>query len=98
MSMNERTESMDASIEDMHAERLREFAEKVGTMAKDELSEELEMLQESLEDIQIEKRLILGQTGVHINAVTIDSYRDSFDREIASTEEKIRLVKEALGD
>ncbi|HZD60986.1 MAG TPA: hypothetical protein VE439_11130 [Anaerolineae bacterium] len=95
MSMNE--QSVDNNVEDMHAERLREYAEKVVTMTKDELNEELEILNENLEDIQIEKRLIIGQTGVHINAVTMDSYRESFDREIASIEQKIRLVKEALG-
>jgi len=90
-------EHADAMMDNLHAERLEDYAEKVKGMTKDELNEEMEILKENLEDIQIEKRLILGQTGVHINAVTIDSYRNSFDREIDSIEKKISIVKEALG-
>lgn len=73
-----------------------EYLEKIKAMSKDELQEELEILEENLEDIQIERRLILGQTGVHVNASKIESYRNSFDREISTIEEKINLVKEAL--
>lgn len=94
MSTNDHTEDM---VQDLYADKVREFAEKIKPMTKEELNEELELLEENLEDIQIEKRLILGQTGVHVNAVTVDAYRNSFDREIASTEEMIKLVKEALG-
>ncbi len=73
-----------------------EYLDKIKSMDKDELKEELELLEESLEDIQIERRLILGQTGVHINAGKIEAYRNSFDREISNLETKISHVKGAL--
>ncbi len=73
-----------------------DYLDKIKTMDKDELKEELELLEESLEDIQIERRLILGQTGVHINVGKIEAYRNSFDREISNLEKKIGYVKEAL--
>lgn len=73
-----------------------EYFEKISTMSKEELERELENLQESLEDVEDEKRLIIGQTGVHVNAVTIAAYRESFDREISLLEQKISKVKEYL--
>lgn len=91
------TEHADAMMDDHHSLKVKEFEEKIQGMSKEQLEEELELLNENLEDIEIEKRLILGQTGVHINAVTIDAYRNSFDREIAATQEMIGLVKQALG-
>lgn len=74
-----------------------EYGAKLKTMTRDELEEELEIIQESLEDIQIEKRLILGQTGVHISAGKVESFRNSFDHEISTLEKRINLVKEVLG-
>lgn len=76
---------------------IEEYKGKVQAMSKEELHEELELLQESIEDIEIERKLILGQTGVHINVGKVDSYRNAFDREISTLEKKISLVKEALG-
>ncbi|HCG98777.1 MAG: hypothetical protein A2074_08560 [Candidatus Aquicultor primus] len=91
------TEKADAMMEDQHAIKVTEFKEKIKAMSKEELRDELEILNENLEDIEIEKRLILGQTGVHINAVAIDEYRNSFDREIKATQAMIDVAKEALG-
>lgn len=93
MSASEHTEDYDV----LHAQKIKEFTAKIKDMGKDELEEELEKLKEDLVDVEDEKRLMIGQTGVHINAVTIQAYRESFDREIALIQEKMGLVKEALG-
>ncbi|NCO66563.1 MAG: hypothetical protein COW32_06630 [Candidatus Aquicultor secundus] len=90
---NEQAEELDA----LHAEKIRAFNEKIRAMDKDELGEELELLKEDLEDVGIERRLIIGQTGVHINAVAIEAYRQSFDREASLIKDKMDLVKQALG-
>jgi len=92
MSASEHAEDHDI----LHAQKIEEFTAKIKDMGKDELEEELETLKEDLVDVEDEKRLMIGQTGVHINAVTIQAYRESFDREIALIQEKISLVKEAL--
>ncbi|MDI6716834.1 MAG: hypothetical protein QME63_07810 [Actinomycetota bacterium] len=76
---------------------LDEYKEKINAMTKEELTEELEMLRESLEDIQLERKLILGQTGVHINAGKVEAYRNAFDREASVLEQKINMVEKALG-
>ncbi|MDP2212037.1 MAG: hypothetical protein Q8J63_09920 [Candidatus Aquicultor sp.] len=91
------TENADAMMDDQHVMKVTEFREKIKALGKEALQDELEILNENLEDIEIEKRLILGQTGVHINAVAIDAYRNSFDREIKATQEMIDITKEALG-
>ncbi|MDI6715502.1 MAG: hypothetical protein QME63_00975 [Actinomycetota bacterium] len=70
-----------------------EFAERIKSMTIDELEEELEILQENLEDIQIERRQIFGKTAAHLNAKKFEKYRRSFDREILLLEKKISLVK-----
>ncbi len=81
----------------LYAEKIGVFKEKIKDMTKDELQDELASLQEDLQDIEIEKQLIIGQTGVHINAVTIQAYRESFDREIVEVQEKMNLVQLAMG-
>ncbi|MBS3909506.1 MAG: hypothetical protein KGZ93_07755 [Actinobacteria bacterium] len=91
------TEKTDAMMDDQYATKVKQYREKIKAMGKEELQDELEILNENLEDIETEKRLILGQTGVHINAVAIDEYRNSFNREIKATQEMINIAKEALG-
>ncbi len=93
MVANEKAEELDA----LHAEKIKAFTEKIQAMDKEELGKELESLKEDLEDVEIERRLIIGQTGVHINAVTIEAYRESFDREASIIKDKMDLVKQALG-
>lgn len=93
MSANENADTM---MDDKYAKQVTEFKDKIKAMSKEELQNELEILNENLEDIEIEKRLILGQTGVHINAVAIDEYRNSFDREIKATQAMIDVAKAAL--
>jgi hypothetical protein len=90
-------EKADSMMDDQYATKVTEFRDKIRAMSKEELQDELEILNENLEDIEIEKRLILGQTGVHINAVAIDEYRNSFDREIKATQTMIDVAKAALG-
>lgn len=91
------TNEQAAELDALHDEKIKAFTEKIQVMNKDELKEELELLKEDLEDVEIERRLIIGQTGVHINAVTIEAYRESFDREAALIKEKMDMVKQAMG-
>ncbi|MBI4734419.1 MAG: hypothetical protein HY779_06405 [Rubrobacteridae bacterium] len=79
-----------------NSEKLKLYAEQVKTMNKEELQAELVKLAEDLTDEEDEMRLMIGQTGVHINATRVQAYRESFAKEMARIKEKQRLVKEAL--
>lgn len=86
-----------AELSEKNSEKLREYHEKVRTMSKEELEEELESLKEDLVDEETEMRLIIGQTGVHMNVTQATAYRESFNREMDLIKKKIEFVKETLG-
>lgn len=86
-----------AELSEKNSEKLREYHEKVRTMSKEELEEELESLKEDLVDEETEMRLIIGQTGVHMNATQAAAYRESFNRDMDFIKKKIEFVKETLG-
>lgn len=79
-----------------NSEKLKIYGEQVKAMSKQELESELEKLAEDLADEEDEMRLMIGQTGVHINATRVAAYRESFAKEMARIKEKQRLVNEAL--
>jgi hypothetical protein len=83
-------------MELVNSEKLKLYAENVKTMGKRELEAELLKLAEDLTDEEDEMRLMIGQTGVHINATQVTAFRESFAREMARIKEKQRLVNEAL--
>jgi orotidine-5'-phosphate decarboxylase len=84
------------NMELANSEKLKIYAEQVKAMSKQELESELEKLAEDLADEEDEMRLMIGQTGVHINATRVAAYRESFAKEMAKIKEKQRLVNEAL--
>jgi ribosomal protein L29 len=86
-----------AELTERNSERLREYHDRVKTLTKGELADELENLKDELADEEGEMRLIIGQTGVHINAKQVDAYRESFAREMDFIKKKIGLVQEAMG-
>ncbi len=73
-----------------------EYEEKLRTLGREELMSELERLKGDLEDLEVEKRLTIGQTGVHISASKIQAYREAFDRDEARLRRKIEMVERAL--
>ena len=79
-----------------HSEALKNYAEKVKTMRREELQQELSDLDDSLRDEEDELKRLIGQTGVHLYESQVEAYRESFMRETARIKEKRRLINEAL--
>lgn len=84
-------------LTERNSQRLRDYHEKVKTMSKEELEQAMEDLKEELLDEENEMKMIIGQTGVHMNATQAQAYRDEFTREMDFIKKKMDLVKEALG-
>ena len=61
-------------------------------MEKHELEQKLKKLQDDLEDIQEERKFVLGQTGIHLPGATVQK----FEAEISELEKKIAAVKSVL--
>lgn len=78
------------------AEKLDDFRDRISGFSRDELAVERKRLEGNLEDVQTERHLIIGQTGVHINATKIQTYRDAFDRDEARLSKQIALIDEML--
>jgi hypothetical protein len=79
-----------------NSQELKEYAQRVKTMGKDELEAELARLDDALQDAEDEMKQMIGQTGVHLYAVQVEASREEFQREMARINEKKRLVNEAL--
>ena len=92
------SEALDKEIEQelANSEKLKIYGEQVKKMSKQELQAELVKLAEDLTDEEDEMRLMIGQTGVHINATRIAAFRESFAREMARIKEKQRMINEAI--
>ncbi|MCL4500017.1 MAG: hypothetical protein M1548_06835 [Actinobacteria bacterium] len=75
---------------------LVEYRAEIDSKSRDDLDAELERLEGELDDLEMERHLIIGQSGVHINAVKIQAFRETFDRDEARLQAKIALVKDAL--
>lgn len=78
------------------AETFEDFRDRIAPFSHDELAAERTRLEGYLEDVQTERHLIIGQTGVHVNASKIQSYRDAFDRDEARLNKQIALVDQML--
>ncbi|NLZ38745.1 MAG: hypothetical protein GX893_03970 [Firmicutes bacterium] len=61
-------------------------------MERNELEQLLSQLQEELEDIREERKIVLGQTGIHLPGSTVKKY----EVEIKALEEKIEVIKKVL--
>lgn len=86
----------DIEMELANSEKLKLYAENIKELSKQELEAELLKLAEDMTDEEDEMRLMIGQTGVHINATQVAAYRESFEREMARIKKKQRMVSEAL--
>ncbi|MHB0977687.1 MAG: hypothetical protein ACYC1U_10965 [Candidatus Aquicultorales bacterium] len=75
-----------------------EYRRQVDAMDKAALQQERARLEEDLEDLDTERRLIIGQTGVHVNAVKIQSYREAFDRDERLLRGQLEVVDIALNE
>ncbi|MBV7274126.1 hypothetical protein [Clostridium thailandense] len=57
-----------------------------------ELEKKLKKLKDSLEDIEEERSLVLGQTGIHLPGTTVKK----FEAEIEETTQRINELEELL--
>ena len=64
----------------------------VEEMSAEEIDREIERLEEDLEDLEAERSLTLGQTGVHIGAKEVERIRSEFEKD----EQRIRRRLEEL--
>ena len=65
---------------------------KYSNMTADELKKELEQLFDQLEDTEMLRRSVLGQTGNHVSG----GYSKRFDQELSELNAEIAEIKEIL--
>ncbi len=65
-------------------------------MTREQLQAALAAAQEELSDMEDERRLTLGQTGVHIGAAELKRINGHFERESKRLSERIAAIHEAL--
>ena len=65
---------------------------KYSDMTADELKKALEQLFDQLEDTEMLRRSVLGQTGNHVSG----GYSKRFDQELSELNEEIANIKEIL--
>lgn len=70
--------------------------DQINEMNITELNELLLSLEEDLDEVQMEKTMVLSQTGLHISSKKILQQSEEFNNEIASIELKIKKVQEEI--
>ncbi len=66
-------------------------------MTSEQLQAALRSAQEELSDMEDERRLTLGQTGVHIGAAELGRIRGHFEREEKRLRSRLEAIGQALG-
>jgi uncharacterized protein YukE len=64
----------------------------ISEMTCGELSELLQNLKDKLDEIEEERRFVLGQTGLHVPGSTVKNYED----EMNSLKDRMKEAEEAL--
>lgn len=67
--------------------------EELRQLENSELMKHLTTLQEELEDLQTEKKFVLGQTGLHISSSKVAIQTQEYDDEILRFKERITLAE-----
>ena len=65
-------------------------------LPKNELKTVLKNLEEELEEIEFERRMTLGQSGVHLGAMEVQRLIAEFDKDKKRIEEQKAQVEEVL--
>ncbi len=66
-------------------------------MTAEQLQAALNSAQEELSDMEDERRLTLGQTGVHIGAAELARIRGHFEREEKRLRGRLEAIGQAMG-
>lgn len=66
---------------------------KFEKMSPEELRDELRMLEETLADLEMERSLLLRQTGVHISAKAFQRQQELMDKEIAEVQKRLDIIR-----
>ena len=61
-----------------------------------ELNNELISLKEDMDEIEMEKTMILGQSGLHISSKKIMQQAKEFEEEITTLKEQIKAVEDEI--
>lgn len=62
-------------------------------MTREELEQELQMVQEELDEVDEMRRAVLGQTGVHVGARLLAQHRARFERDQARLEHRLAEIR-----
>ena len=54
-----------------------------------DVNQQIANLQEELEELRVERKYTLGQSGVHISALKIVALREHYDNQIAELDQRI---------
>ena len=72
--------------------------QELSELSQGELRRLVEALEEELEDVQMERSMTLGGTGVHIGAKEAERMRNEFDRDEARIETKLEQARRHLDE
>ncbi|MBF7097681.1 hypothetical protein [Alkalibacter mobilis] len=69
---------------------------EISSFSIEDLKDELMGLEEDLEEVQMEKTMVLGQTGMHISSKKVMQQAKEFEEEISSIKKQIQSIKKEL--